>query len=409
MKVVIVNYWNFDTPSGMHIFHLANALAKRRVDVTVYCRDQSSTALSLGKPKFRCYGATDSRMEHVYRDLAARGNDYVLHAWTPRESTRVVTELLAQRLDAPYIVHMEDNEDAVYAASTTACTPDELAKDAAWSPGGKLFFLSHPVRYKEFLASAQGYTSIIESLQDFKPAHVSGHVFWPSCEPEVFALPSKSSPEAKIRWGIPPESPVIFYPGNVHHNNADEVKELYIAVRMLREQGIPARIIKFGRYSRDIPGQTLAAYGFGDSLIDLTTVITPSQVPEVLRAADYLVQPGRDTPFNHYRFPCKLPLFMASGRPVMLPDTNLGRHLEHEKNCLILQKGDAKEICKQLLFLARNPDVAESIGQAGREFAKEHFSWDASAAGLIEFYRRVLEDWKGRNSSVISPLKNSSP
>jgi glycosyltransferase involved in cell wall biosynthesis len=89
---------------------------------------------------------------------------------------------------------------------------------------------------------------------------------------------------------------------------------------------------------------------------------------------------------------------MASGRPVILPDSNLGRHLEHEKNCLILQKGDAKEICKQLLFLARNPDVAESIGQAGREFAREHFSWDASAAALIAFYRRVLEDWKGRNN-----------
>jgi len=401
MKVVIVNYWNFDSPSGMHIFHLANALSKRRVDITVYCWGESSTALLHGKPKFRYANIVGPRGGLICRELTAKDNDYLLHAWTPRESARVVTAALAQRLDAPYIVHMEDNEDAILAANTSSYTPDELAGDAAWSPGGKLFFLSHPVRYREFLASARGYTSIIESLQDFKPAHVPGHVFWPSCEPEVFVLPSKSSSEAKIRWGIPPESPVIFYPGNVHASNADEVKELYIAVRMLREQGIPARIIKFGHYSQDIPGQTLAAYGFGDSLIDLTTVITPVQVPEVLQAADYLVQPGRDTPFNHYRFPCKLPLFMASGRPVILPDSNLGRHLEHEKNCLILQTGDAKEICKQLLFLARNPDVAESIGQAGREFAKEHFSWDASAAGLITFYRRVLEDWKGRDRSVI--------
>ena len=50
--------------------------------------------------------------------------------------------------------------------------------------------------------------------------------------------------------------------------------------------------------------------------------------PQLLVAADILVQPdGSPGPFNDYRFPSKLPDFFASGRPVVLPKTNIGLYL----------------------------------------------------------------------------------
>src|SRR6185437_16944685 len=69
-----------------------------------------------------------------------------------------------------------------------------------------------------------------------------------------------------------------------------------------------------------------------------------TEVPRYLRLADVLVQPGRAGGFNDYRFPSKLPEFLATGRPVVLPATNLGRFLRDGDECLLLERGDALEI-----------------------------------------------------------------
>ncbi len=390
MKIVFVNYLDFTSPSGMHIFHLANALALQGVECLVYNRGDPDTVSRFGRPKFRSYGCSGMSPKRFAAMLQDRGGEYLVHCWTPRECARVLAEPLAQALDAPLVVHMEDNEDAIFAANSAHMAPEALADEAVWRQGGELHWISHPERYKAFLAAAQGYTCIIESLLDFKPDHVPGHVFWPSCEPEVFALPQESSAEEKARWGIPADHVTIFYPGNVHRNNLEEVTQLYGAVALLRRAGTKVRIIKFGRYCLDVPGMVFSQLGVESCLVELTDKITPAQVPQVMRAADILVQPGQNDPFNHYRFPCKLPLFMASGRPVILPPANLGQHLSHGENCLLLQNGSAEEIYTLLNYLIKNPDKAKALGAAGRGFARDHFNWGKSAEGLIPFYQSML-------------------
>ena len=401
VKVIFVNHWDLSSPSGLHIFQLANSLAKLGVEVIAYFPLDLKTAALYGRPKFRCYGFSSSSPKRLARELLFRKDDHIVHAWTPRESNRPLAEELAQLLDAPCIVHMEDNEEAIIRArlEQNDLSEEALADPSHWESGGKLFGLAHPERYRSFLASAQGYTCIIESLLDFKPEHVPGHVFWPACEPEVFNLPLQASPEDKARYGIPGECVTLFYPGNVHANNLAEVTELYFAVAMLRQAGIPARIIKFGNYLHNIPELVLKPLGLEDTLVDLTDQITPAQAPQVLRAADFLVQPGRESAFNHYRFPCKLPLFLSSGRPVILPQSNVGRHLDDGVNCLHLHHGTAEEIYGKLLFLISNPDAASLIGFKGREFAQKHFNWENSAAGLFEFYKKISCSWKNRRNN----------
>ena len=65
---------------------------------------------------------------------------------------------------------------------------------------------------------------------------------------------------------------------------------------------------------------------------------------KVLAVADAFVQPGRSDAFNDYRFPSKLPDFLACGRPVILPATNIGRYLRDDVDALLLERGDADEI-----------------------------------------------------------------
>jgi glycosyltransferase involved in cell wall biosynthesis len=398
MKIVFVSYYALDNNSGMHIFRLANALAALGVECAAYTPGDPDAAKVHGDPLFRVYDAY-LPPDRLARLLSRRRDDVIVHLWTPRERPRRMAEPLAAALGAPLIVHMEDNEEAIFAANREMFPDMDPADEALWLPGEYFGCRSHPVRYREVLARAAGYTCIIDSLLDFKPAHVPGHVIRPSCEDEIFAMPPHSLPEEKIRLGITPESLVIFYPGGMHINNYQEIYDLYEAVCMLRQAGLPMRIIKFGRYGEDLSAP-LDSQGLGDCLreclVDLTDTAKQSDIPRIMRAADYLVQPGGDNAFNHYRFPCKLPMFLASGRPVILPESNLGLLLTHGRNCLLLQNSPASstEICALLMLLIRNPRLASEIGAAGREFAREYFSWDKTAWNLRAFYREVLERHK---------------
>ena len=397
MNVVFVSYYDFRSPSGMHIFHLANALAKQGVRCVAYSNGDASTVLRYGQPRFRSYDRTMAP-HRLAAEVNFKPNDTIVHCWTPRERARVSAGQVADTFGAPLIVHMEDNEEAITKANLQRLSPEEIASgEEIWNPGNRMHGFSHPERHREFMESVQGYTCIIESLLDFKPAQVPGHVFWPSCEPEVFAVPP-SSPEEKERWGIAPENHVIFYPGNMHRNNYQEVLHLYMAVSMLRKAGFPVSIIKFGNYAVDLEDPIYAPLDLRSAVVDLTNIITPAQVPDVMRAADFLVQPGEDNEFNRYRFPCKLPLFLASGRPVIMPRSNLGTHVTDGKNCLLLQgeESSPEEIAGLLRTLIENPALAEEIGQGGRNFAREHFSWDVSAKGLSLFYKTILENHSSR-------------
>ncbi|MDR2574389.1 MAG: glycosyltransferase family 4 protein [Desulfovibrio sp.] len=394
MKIIFIANGGLNSNSGMHIFHLANAIAAHGVECVAYIQGKAEEALAHGRPKFTVYSAFDCSPRSFAGRLAMEHSEYIIHCWTPREVSRNAAEPLAAVLDAPVIVHMEDNEEIVFKTHSSDWNLNpELEEN--WLPDARLYRLSHPARHKEFLARVHGYTCIINSLLEFKPPHIPGHIIWPSCEEAFFTLPPMSRPEDKIRLGIPPECPVLFYPGAMHPNNRQEILELYEAVCLLRQADMPIKIIKLGKYVTDV-AQHFAAWGINDCLVDLTDKVKPAEIPRLMRAVDFLAQPGRDDAFNHYRFPCKLPMFLASGRPVLLPESNLGFMLTHGKNCLLLRNTDkpAIEICALLKMLMKNPALASSIGQAGRAFAREHFSWAKTANRLIPFYGDVLSDYK---------------
>lgn len=396
MNVIFINHYDFRSPSGMHIFHLANSLAKLGVRSAVYSVGDANTVTRYGRPKFRSFDTKNTSSPiRLVSECGFKEGETIIHSWTPRERVRCITELFLSSFKAPVVVHMEDNEEAITEAQIEKIPLAERNSNHIWEMNQELFGFSHPQRYRAFLAGAAGYTCIIEELLEFKPPSVPGHVFWPSCEDAVFTIPPTAPAEEKIRWGLNPDEYIVFYPGSLHRNNVEEVLHLYLAIAILRKSGIPIRILKFGTYSlSEIERVAFSPFGVTGAVVDLTERIEPSQIPDVMKAVDFLVQPGEDNAFNHYRFPCKLPLFMASGRPVILPPSNLGKHLTHGENCLLLQskKSDPEEIAAYIRYLISAPEKARAIGEKGREFAKERFSWDVSAKGLKEFYERILHE-----------------
>jgi glycosyltransferase involved in cell wall biosynthesis len=180
---------------------------------------------------------------------------------------------------------------------------------------------------------------------------------------------------------------VLFYHGNVHAANRDEMRELYAAVWLLNQRGAPCTLIRLGRDSCEFLDGVDARVG--EHVMNLGT-LGNLHIPVLMSLADYFVQPGGSDPFNDLRFPSKLPEFFAIGRPVILPRTNLGRVVRHGVDAYVVDHADRSAIVTAVLALQQDPGLRARLAAGSIAFAREHFSWSRSARTLVEFYQELL-------------------
>jgi glycosyltransferase involved in cell wall biosynthesis len=384
VNVVFVSHCDFKGNSAMHIFSIANGLNDLGVDSVVVVPDDPTTVRLHGKPRFSVLSYDDAlRQPLVFAD--GRGPD-LLHAWTPRELVRRLSEELARRHGVPHLVHLEDNEQVLAETELGGRSFEELGT----LPLPLLEQIiparsAHPVYYPRFMSSAAGVTVLMDTLFEFKPARVPGLVFWPGFDPTFTERQSDRSYRKHL--GLQDSDLMMVYNGNVHHTNAPEVGSLVLAVACLRRRGYPLVLVKTGWNNEEVPYYKEGRKrGF---VVDLG--FRPrEEIPRLILAADVLVQPGRIGAFNDYRFPSKLPEFLASGVPVVLPPTNIGRFLEDDVNCVLLEEGHALDIAAKLEPLLCDPERRLRIGTAGREFALRDLSWTKATCQLKTFYDEVL-------------------
>ncbi len=380
MKILFINYGPYTGCSGVHIHFLAQTLTELGHECLV-CLPLSSEGFDYFGPRaYTALTVQELNIAHV------RGA--VVHAWTPREFPRQLVQLIRTKTPTPYFVHLEDNELEI-AAQTFGVHTLEEQKIAAQTHPELLdgYTQTNPLFFEEFLQNASGVTCIIKKLEEFVPQGVPRMTFWPACEDTFFHIPAARPQAALTAMGIGSEVTVLAYPGAVHSYNKETFFNLLKAMDMLAQQGKALTLLRAGIEYDCLDEQELALY---QKYVVRLQVDGATQLPAMLALADILVQPGRPGPFDNYRFPSKAPMFLASGRPVMLPATNVAESLRHGKDCLLLREGTAEEIARYLDILMQHPDVAQSIGRQGRASARRLFSWKKSAEALVNFYAAAL-------------------
>lgn len=379
-NILFALYGDFSANSALHVANLANELIALGYDCVVAVPAHKETVGALPRADFMAIEFAElPHLPSLFKDQRGPG---IVHAWTSRENVRKFSEAVVTTFGSKLFVHLEDNEQDILVTrlersfEQIAAMPDEDLDPLVEE-------LSHPRRAPAFLRTARGITVIVDRLREQAPSEVPIHLVWPAPAAGDFS-PRDRDDRLRTALGIAPSDVVLFYHGNTHTSNAGEVRSLYDAVALLNRRGLKTFLIRTGR---DFP--EFAAYQSSTQLpglIHLGHVARAKHLPALMALADVFVQPGLPDAFNNYRFPSKLPEFFSIGRPVILPETNLGSLVRHGIDAWVLPRADAESIANAITQLHRQPELSARLAQGAREFASRHFSWKRSAAELVDFY-----------------------
>jgi glycosyltransferase involved in cell wall biosynthesis len=351
-SVLFALYHDFTANSALHVCQLASELTALGVDCTVAVPNGQETQTVLPRRDFAVLEFAEALTQQWD----------VVHAWTPREVVRTFCASVQRK---SLFIHLEDNEPYLLAHLGSG---EEV-------PDG----LSHPRRSREFLAQADGITVVIDRLAEFAPPGIPVLEISPSCDMALFQQRPRNE-QLREQFLIAPETTVIAYTGNVHAANVAEVRSLYLSMALLNREGVPGVLIRSGKDHVPAADEILRK-----SAVELGRV-DYRQIPAILAAADFLVQPGRPGTFNDYRVPSKLPEFFSAGRPVILPATNLGLQVCHGEEAWVLPKADAVSIADAIRFLRSDADLCQRLSQGGRRFLERRPTWAENARKVLDFY-----------------------
>jgi glycosyltransferase involved in cell wall biosynthesis len=385
VRVLFLHFGKLHVNSVIQAFHLGEEMTEAGVEVVLCGRGRTDRIASVGEPSFECinYEGLDQKL----RSWARHSDQTMICAWTPREVVRAATERAAAALGAPYVVHLEDNEEFLLSAALK--TPYEELRRLPVERFDRVATeeLIHPARYPRLLESATAVTTITEELDEFNFAHRPHLVSRPGVDHERFR-PDLQPAVSRETLGLRSDEFVIVYHGIGHFANQRELFSLYLAVKLLERRGRRVKLVRLGTTKvGGVDPRAFEALRYG--VPDLGDVDW-REIPGYLALADAYVQPGAPDDFNRYRLPSKLPEFFAMGRPVILPACNLGNELTDGEDALLLRKGDALEIAARLEQLLDHPELAARLGQNARRFALDRLDWSRNARRLADFYREQL-------------------
>ncbi len=383
-NILIVSHCDFPDNSAVQIHHLANGLVNLGCDCIVAVPNDKYTVSTVGQ---NLYKVTE------YSEIATLNNLFdnqqkpdIVHAWTPRERVRIYCYKLVVFYEFKQVIQLEDSEECILERFLNQSMPALLeASDDLIPPN-----LSHPRKYREFLATADGVTVIMDRLQEFVPESVPVITLWPGVDTHQF-FPRAAKPGLGQALGIPPHTTVLCYTGNVHPANADEMRCLYLAVGLRNRAGQPTVLVRTGSNDCRFLGDDedwAKQYAIELGRVDR------EKIPDILALADVLVQPGQSDAFNDYRFPSKLPEFLAMGKPVILPATNIGRFMKHGQDAFILPVVDEVSLPGAIDLIVHDRDLTQKLSKGAVNFAHSHLDWAKSSQHLLAFYDTLLDERK---------------
>ena len=226
---------------------------------------------------------------------------------------------------------------------------------------------------------------VIDTLEKFNYVNLPNLTIMPVVDERLF-YPRPINWDLRKKLNIPENHLVIVYTGNVHLANQEEVGELYRAVALLNQRGCPTTLVRTGTNQNNWNWGKLVK----DDFVKDMGWVRRGELPDILAAADILVQPGRAGNFNDLRIPCKLPEFFSIGRPVILPNCNWGSEVKHGHQGYVLDSAVSENIATAVMEIRSDKEMKAKLGDKGIEFLNSKKSEVDYVSDLFHFYMELL-------------------
>lgn len=312
-------------------------------------------------------------------------NPDIIHAWTAQEIVRVFCDEVQKKYPTELIIQIQNNEEYL-TEKILGMTWEELQAipvGGIKKEQGDNFF--HPLNGPAWLKKADGFTLAIDSLKRFNFAGVPSALLPPLIDENLF-YPRPVNKTLRNKLGIPKEHIVIVFHGTVRAANQEEIRQLYQAVESLNQQGNPTTLIRIGK-NRDPrvistwPSTHVKGLGW----------IARNDLPDIMAAADFFVQPGSPGAYNDQRAPTKLLEYFALGRPVILPRTNLGLQAIHRQDAYIMENGVAGEIVMAILEIKEHQKLCTTLTNGAVNFYLKYAEHE-HCQEVCKLYRTILSE-----------------
>lgn len=130
--------------------------------------------------------------------------------------------------------------------------------------------------------------------------------------------------------------------------------------------------------------------GFSESLI-VTGWLDPDDIPSHIAAADVAVYPFSDTLINRAKCPVKLTELLMQGKAVVADRVGqVAEYIKPEVSGILCEPDDWNEMENKTVWLLQNREERQQLGESGRSFLLERFSWKSIACRLEIFYKNQL-------------------
>jgi len=113
--------------------------------------------------------------------------------------------------------------------------------------------------------------------------------------------------------------------------------------------------------------------------------VPDEKLPDLYAASDIFVLPAL-----YENFPFAILEAQSTGLPVI--STKVGgipEFLTDNKNGLLVDPGDSKQLAQRIMVLLGDPVLAEELGGRGRRLVEEKFAWPLITEKVVELYRAI--------------------
>jgi len=186
------------------------------------------------------------------------------------------------------------------------------------------------------------------------------------------------------------ESPYIAFVG-VMDNIKDGVNILIQSFNIIQEKYPKLSLYLIGGWNYDTPSHLELIRSLNlENKVKWLGEFSREKIPAILQNATILVLPRPDSKQAQGGFPTKLGEYLASGVPVCV--TRVGEipnYLTDNETVFFAEPGSVESFADAMNRCLSNPELAKSVGSAGRSVAELQFNKDIQGKKLFDFFKTL--------------------